>query len=292
MIVDQTPKETAKVKGWGKRLERLKHLHHYASLEGVRFEWFEDILLRSQLYLRHFTEMNAPLDGDVRLNMMGATETQVRAFWEDVVVDNGADPAAQRADIENLVIRRNDPTLLERAFATHRQEVHELGVACFSEPRDDIPMWSYYANGHKGVCLCFRAESLARLHSGFPPLRVEYQELYPNVSWYLASRFRRTQALVATKAAAWKHEQEWRIIGWKAQTQHPFDPTGLDGVILGCRISDEDATRVRETLSRRPYRTTLYRARAADRAFRLEIDKIEEVVPLAGIGAARPVNVR
>ena len=34
-------------------------------------------------------------------------------------------------------------------------ENSKSGVTCFSEERDNIIMWSHYANSHKGICLGF-----------------------------------------------------------------------------------------------------------------------------------------
>jgi hypothetical protein len=36
----------------------------------------------------------------------------------------------------------------------------ELGVLCFSKPADNIPMWSYYGNNHRGVVFGINVEEI------------------------------------------------------------------------------------------------------------------------------------
>jgi hypothetical protein len=43
-------------------------------------------------------------------------------------------------------------------------------LACFSKVADDHSMWSTYANGHRGICLMFKAEPNA---AGAPALKIE-----------------------------------------------------------------------------------------------------------------------
>lgn len=94
-------------------------------------------------------------------------------------------------------------------------------VACFSEVMNSIPMWSYYANSHKGVCFKY----------DFPALSIsdDYGSgvlSIINKVWYSSIRHEDPNGMFSPffKSLEWAHEGEWRI----------FSPTGENYVFLPC----------------------------------------------------------
>ena len=84
-------------------------------------------------------------------------------------------------------------------------------ISCFSEKKDSIPMWAYYADGHTGLCFQYDfslLDSQDRYHQCIVSSlhKVWYsnnkpKDLKGNYSYYV-------------KAQDWSHEQEWRLINW------------------------------------------------------------------------------
>ena len=86
---------------------------------------------------------------------------------------------------------------------------HNYGYsASFSERYDNILMWSYYANSHKGVCLAY---DLKRLDSTNDEHRVLFDSL--KKVWYSTERYEDNEGNYSPflKAQEWSHEQEWRL---------------------------------------------------------------------------------
>ena len=100
-----------------------------------------------------------------------------------------------------------------------------------------------------------------------PPEPVAYAARYPDIDFF---RPRHDWPDLVTKAAAWRHEREWRMMS--RQSGHvAIDPDALDGVILGHRIGREVELEVHKFVDERSPRPQLLRAAPAHREFRLVI---------------------
>lgn len=80
--------------------------------------------------------------------------------------------------------------------------------ASFSEKKDNILMWSYYADSHRGVCLEY---DLSKLNVNDSEQKVILSSL--KKVWYSGERYcdRDGSYTPFVKAQEWAHEQEWRL---------------------------------------------------------------------------------
>ena len=84
-------------------------------------------------------------------------------------------------------------------------------ITCFSEKRDSIPMWAYYADNHTGLCFCYDFSLLDN--------QDRYHQCIINSLhkvWYSDNKPKDPKGSYSSlvKAQAWSHEQEWRLINW------------------------------------------------------------------------------
>jgi len=121
-----------------------------------------------------------------------------------------------------------------------------LGVTCFSKSRDNILMWSHYADSHRGFCLEF--------DTGFLPftveklLKVKYPKsnLYPVLSLQdIPHNLNLVETQLGTKSYHWKYEREWRLFAPVCNQEHPYDSRSLIGVYFGCKTSDENKNNIK-----------------------------------------------
>lgn len=101
-------------------------------------------------------------------------------------------------------------------------------MCCFAKERDSIPMWSYYANGHAGICVHFDAYRAPIGNA----MRVNYTDTYPMLPMPMGE-IRSGEVILhglLTKSAAWCHEHEYRLINMPVYA----DPAGesLTGHVL------------------------------------------------------------
>lgn len=121
----------------------------------------------------------------------------------------------------------------------------ECGIGCFSTIRDNVLMFSHYADHHRGLCIGFDTRNLVRslstLNGG---IRADIRPVwYFNVAPRLDLK---TQpALCATcKHNIWQYENEHRLFVSKGSALLPaglykFDRNAIVEVILGCKASDQ-----------------------------------------------------
>lgn len=81
-------------------------------------------------------------------------------------------------------------------------------VASFSETWESIPMWSYYANSHKGVCMKYDFSALDTENIVHKNICSALQKV-----WYSEQRFLDSNGAFTpfVKSLQWAHEQEWRL---------------------------------------------------------------------------------
>jgi hypothetical protein len=159
-----------------------------------------------------------------------------------------------------------------------------VGVLCLSAQRDNIVMWSHYAERHKGICLEFR-----RAGDLSYALAVNYSDEYPVINFFqIETKFRVggddaaraaqkefVDLIYLTKAKEWKYEDEWRLVDpLRGRGLHDLAPGLLSGVIFGCRSTEEDRRKVRGWLQKASASVNLYQARENGSAFRLDISAL------------------
>jgi hypothetical protein len=107
-----------------------------------------------------------------------------------------------------------------------REQVHNLNeftrqnlsVCCFCERRDEIQMWAYYADQHRGCCIEFDVRSQfipGAVGLLYPVIyRDEPFDVTPYYSAIAAGGGNNWAAMLAAchKTKRWEHEKEWRIV--------------------------------------------------------------------------------
>lgn len=97
----------------------------------------------------------------------------------------------------------------------------ETWICSLSKIYDALLMWSYYCNSHRGVCIGIDSEKadkcLSQLWNGFDigvqKLEVQYKDIIKKPDYFHDidnGRFFKYQ--LSTKAKAWEHEQEVRLL--------------------------------------------------------------------------------
>ena len=138
------------------------------------FERVADALLGRRLYCPRPKQLNDPLEGMLGDHAEGA---EAGKPLDDQL----------RAGLVNL-------------FKTD-EDLARARVCCFSASPDSMQMWSYYAGGHKGLCLEVDV-------SGFASKI--FKVTYVDDTAFL--RAKKPVERLAYKHSTWKHEQEHRLI--------------------------------------------------------------------------------
>lgn len=171
-----------------------------------------------------------------------------------------------------------------------KELLRRIGVFSASETRDDLNLWTHYADSHKGFCIGFDAELVdrycRRIVNYFPlehaPLIVAYPITYarekPVIIPNRSTGEDRYLAPLLTKAVDYAHEKEMRFFNLNAAGKPlSLPPATVKEVILGCRISEDDESEIIELLQRKMPHVTIYRAQMADDSFNLRFEQLRNV---------------
>ena len=245
-------------------------------------EYTEAIFVRNELFFAAPASFNDPFDCAFHIIVEGQDNQRVfesMAFSEirnkmpHLTLPEAVEAAQQvgAAIIERKAEEFRDISVEKLA----RDSNNKVGVLSLSEKNDDILMWSHYADCHKGICLEFSTSQRSFFRDARP---VNYDDEFPALNLHdivVDEDLRKTAPWMLTKARQWEYEKEWRVLDFDCGPgPKAFPPESLTGVILGCRISDEDRERVSSWLQSRGCEVPLYQAKQVAGCFRLDIEPI------------------
>jgi len=164
-------------------------------------------------------------------------------------------------------------------------------IFCVAEECNNLLMWSHYADKHSGVVFKFKClpEYDTTLCAATP---VNYQTELPkmaNLEEYVKhltgqkriDMSKKTTEFIYTKSAHWRYEKEWRLytIRDEENDQKYVDleilPEEIDGLILGCKITEEDREEILQLLNEKGlHHTQVLQAKKNDHRFALDFDEI------------------
>ena len=230
-----------------------RFLYRYISFnpdEEKSIDRLRDIVVRSELWLSSIHDFNDPFDMAAHIKFEGTTEEK-KNFLNQMYRNT---PQLEKVKWKEKQKKINElmanPNLPEQLFRNGYQKNMDLiGVCCFTLDPRNILMWSHYSSNHTGLVLQFEAarhiEVLAR------PLQIGYSKNYPIINW-LNKEDVEVENILLRKHIGWEYEQEWRIIHpWGARSYLQYHPSGLRGIILGCRAESQSVKKLKDLLTER-----------------------------------------
>lgn len=183
-------------------------------------------------------------------------------------------PVALKENIKQAI--STDP---ERYFKEHAEMViaalrKNTGIFCMSPIYDDIIMWSYYADSHKGVCL--KLDILQHPELFYAINKVDYQREMPRESIIDAEKFSQSfWSAITTKHQAWFYEQEVRVIHHRENGFLPFNKQVLKEILFGVYTTQGDIDKVKAALQAHGYsNVALKKATLHDTRYKLQFHDI------------------
>lgn len=103
--------------------------------------------------------------------------------------------------------------MIKRDMAALNEVSSQIGALCLSKPSNNIPMWSYYANQHRGVAFGINIDNIGGRLGG-PSGFVKYCKHRVRLNPFAADAqaVSQRERVLFTKSYEWRHEQEFRRI--------------------------------------------------------------------------------
>lgn len=203
------------------------------------FKYFEpartDVIESSTIRLTQPVDFNDPFEFKPVVSSV-ATKEEFNSLFEEMIDDQvEATLASYPSEVRSLIpkeqlvkvtrelFKNNEGSidshlkkLGKEAARVFNEKSNELiGVLCLTEKKDNLLMWSHYADSHKGFCVKFDASD-----SFFDSRRGPKDEFYHlREVKYLPERPDNTLSnmsgidLLLLKSDVWAYENEWRFCG-------------------------------------------------------------------------------
>ena len=215
------------------------------------------ILLKNQLYLASPSDFNDPFDCRINANFSLLSPKESNEYINELAIKGFPESEKRGLDFANVLKdfeeRFNDKENFQSdtdSLLFEAQDDHYTIFSC-SLDWDSIPMWSHYANNHKGFCIGFWIDKMMNSQMFGKLGEVKYTDEYPPIKPRVAKKdeqmIRNSFLETHTKARDWDFESEYRFMSNhfpKKLTLHDRIKTIPDEffaeVILGIEISDED----------------------------------------------------
>lgn len=141
-------------------------------------------------------------------------------------------------------------------------------VACFSERNNSLPMWSYYANSHYGVCFKY---DLQMLDLSDPVYEITKNSIHK--VWYSDICHEDKDGTFSPffKSQEWSHEQEWRLFRTSGDS-HLYFPC-MTEIYLGVNYSGT-LNDIALAIEKSGHKIKLYKALPARDSFKLRFMEI------------------
>jgi hypothetical protein len=242
------------------------HLYKYLSLNPENEIHIEAIFIKNQLYFKSPEQFNDPFDCTVTINCDGSPDEYRNKL--DIIyrhLEPELNESQRKRKIETFISQNEYVEYSEMVF---QQRAENVGILCLTEEKDNIPMWSYYANSHSGFCLEFTTD----FHFFKKIKAVRYRDDYPIVYFVRSSDEEMDDALFLTKSSAWQHEKEWRLVDMVQPSRLlDFPKEMLTGVIFGCQMDNIYKGKIIKWIKEGELSTKLFQAKKSNNKFSLDI---------------------
>jgi hypothetical protein len=243
-----------------------KVLYKYRSFDSCGYSL--QLALHGEAYFASAKDFNDPFD-----NYFIPTTKMIYLQGEklDIFLRNKARnhyPDAGESKILELIelgkqrrqmIKDGNPEVFDPVFQV---QYRRFGILSLTANPGSLPMWAYYGDSHKGMCIGLSSETIAKhqitlmqqnellmLH------KVNYVTSLPVVNIDIGPSGMTEEELIDlektlyTKSKFWKHEDEYRLI-LKNYSGKPyiFGMEAVTEIILGLEISKEDEALLLEKL--------------------------------------------
>lgn len=251
------------------------HFYRYRSLSAGAAEHVERTICHSELYFPKPLSFNDPFDCRPSF-LFTATDEELTAYYRRLLkkYKPQLNREQRRKEAKSMLgdweRDLRNPEAFKWVHQQHTKQITEqIGVLCLSCVRNDILMWSHYADSHRGICLEFdgRFEFFAHAQE------VKYPPLRPRINPFRQDRVEMMEAALLTKSEHWAYEQEWRLVQYeKGPGVYRFPAEALTGIIFGAQIPPQDEEKVRGWVEGRSLPIKLYRSFPCDTSFSLRIE--------------------
>lgn len=239
-------------------------------------KYVKDIICNHEIYFAPPEKFNDPFDCRPVISLEASEAVQLEDYKRlQKKYEPHLNREARRMDIrefrKNFNRSPNNPQVTEaiqQKIIDHHTK--KIGVLSVTTKKDDILMWSHYADSHQGICLEFDGNFAFMAHA----MKVKYTKTRPVINAYRDDHQTQLEKALLTKSDQWEYEDEWRLISYdEGPRVIRFRPQNLTGLIFGAQATASTIEMVRKWVEEREQPIILYKTEVCKSAYKLNIIK-------------------
>lgn len=262
-------------------LAELSTLYKYRD---AKSKWNWAVLENQELWLPNPTTFNDPFDANIgmRYDLLppGIIDEMVEQQVKSMFPNAGHN--LLQGESSRLRSKLMDPEIHDEAMQRWMQRlISKMRVFCVCPDRDNILLWSHYANNHTGFAIGFDAMGLHAiwqasrgLQMGYVAYRDSYPILLPAASGDNQTKENIITTIMSVKSKVWEYEKEIRMTMFDGPEKVGFPPELVTEVVMGCKMDAEDQHRMLDLMDAKYPHAIVYRAKMQRSAFALAFDKL------------------
>jgi hypothetical protein len=254
-------------------LKNVSILYKYVDFNGGL-----ELLSNSNLLIKNPTQFNDPYDcfpGLIDFDKMPDDYIKYLINKYDSHLNR-----RERRDKIKFNIKKSKNGLIESLKNDHiDMERNSRGITCFSKQKDNLLMWSQYADSHRGMCIGFNLERLYRsLKDNRYKETALLEVIYTNdliSNNYFEDSYKAVIDWLRTKSDSWKYEDEVRvmfspIIFDKTNIKFvAFDKNVIEEIYFGSKILNQNEETITKMIENSFPKVNMFKMRLSTNEFKL-----------------------
>lgn len=173
----------------------------------------------------------------------------------------------------------NNPNFKQEIIFNAIQNAYaEMRICCFTTRRNNLLLWSHYADSHKGFCIEYDASTMPLAYA----YKVRYKNKYPEVL-YPRPNDARAFIPALVKSKIWKYENEFRIILVPEAGNQPENDgislllkgNEIKNIYLGSNIEEKEKEVILNLVRSSKFNPGIWSTNLSTSSFSLEFTQIE-----------------
>ncbi|MBJ6111785.1 DUF2971 domain-containing protein [Hymenobacter sp. BT523] len=263
------------------KLAALGTLYKYRDATNVR-HW--QILENQELWFPRPSTFNDPFDSRLLIRFDLMNPERMDAFLRAEIVRNepGAGEHLIVAKMQDLKAALLNPVQHDQAARRWMAPLLDrTKILCLGRRKDNILMWSHYAQNHEGFAIGFdtvRLKNLCFELGGYLAGYVAYRDNYPILEFpEKDSKLTKKDVLTTllnVKSRIWAYEKEVRITLFDAPDKSGFAADLISELVMGCNMTPSCEEKLLKIADTQYPDARVYKASMSRDAFSLEFNQV------------------
>ncbi|AXE21170.1 hypothetical protein DR864_27250 [Runella rosea] len=224
-------------------------------------QYLYDTLISNQLFFSSINQFNDPYD----CHMTVLEDIPI----EDFKVFLDAYFSEESREKYLAAFKENPKEFVQPFINMFRDWINNFGICCFTKEKNNLLLWSHYADSHKGVCLGFDYDLMIKKFN-------QYEEVeYSDTPFYFDLKHPQESVskTLLRKSRHWEYEREIRFVMERSKNAD-FFLEALVEVNFGTRCNKRDRLNIQYLISRMGYpKCDFYNANIDKKEYTVEFTK-------------------